>query len=473
MSDVLVREIAWRTPERAFLGFAGEDRLVWFDSQATGDARGRYSALCIDPFGVLEVIDGRVLCCGVEQSNDPFAALQAVIRSWPVLRPDLPVPFGGGAAGFFGYELGRHLERLPAPRTIGPRQPEMWIGFYDVVLAFDHLEQRCWLISSGLPETTPAARRLRAQARLDAIFALIEMPVDPGREGAAQLPRALPAVAWQEDLDPAAYVARVREALGLIEAGDIFQVNLTTRHAAQLPAGLDAQTVHLALRRESPAPFGAFLRATTDFAVSCVSPERFLCVDREGRIETRPIKGTRPRHADPAEDARLRRELFHSEKDRAENLMIVDLMRNDLGRVSAPGSVRVDSLQQVESFASVHHMVSSVTGRLLAGQDAVGLLRASFPGGSVTGAPKIRAMEIIHALEPAPRGVYCGAIAWFGFDGAMDSNIVIRSLVMTGGQVIAQAGGAIVADSDPESEHAEMMTKIAPLRRIFGRNARS
>jgi para-aminobenzoate synthetase component 1 len=465
--DVLVHEIAWRTPEEAFGHFAGEDRLVWFDSQDPQGPRGRYSTLCIDPFGVLEATDGQVLHDGRPVAGNPFAVLQALLRSWPVLRADLPAPFGGGAAGFFGYELARHLERLPVPHALphpaASPQREMWVGFYDVVLAFDHRQRRCWLVSSGLPEPAPAARRARALARLGELVRRIE------RAPAGQRTHpTLPAVAWRRDLDADAYMARAEAALELIRAGDIFQVNLTTRHVAPLPPELDAASIHLALRRRSPAPFGAFLRVGADFAISCASPERFLSLDRHGQVETRPIKGTRPRHADAAEDARLRHELLRSEKDRAENLMIVDLMRNDLGRVAALGSVRVGALQQVESFASVHHMVSSVTARLRDGLDAVDLLRACFPGGSVTGAPKIRAMQVIHALEPARRGPYCGSIAWFGLDGAMDSNIVIRSLVVAGGEMIAQAGGAIVADSDALSEHAEMMTKVAPLLRVFG-----
>ena len=469
MNDVLVRELAWRTPEQSFSLFAKEDRLVWFDSQATGDPRGRYSMLCIDPFGVVEEQGGQVLRDGHVVSGNPFTVLQAILRSWPRVGTELPVPFGGGAAGFFGYGLANYLERLPAPRAPGlddveTPQQDMWIGLYDVVLGFDHGMARCWLMSSGLPEVEPAARLARARARLDAFSRRVD--VTPSSQPATPLP----SVRWRPDLDPEAYAVRVADALALIRAGDIFQVNLTTRHVAQAPPDIDAALIHMALRRESPAPFGAFLRCSRDLAIACVSPERFLCLDRHGRIETRPIKGTRPRHPDPTADARARDELSGSEKDRAENLMIVDLMRNDLGRMAVQGSVHVGQLQQVESFASVHHMVSSVDAQLRPEGDAIGLLRACFPGGSVTGAPKIRAMEIIHLLEPASRGAYCGTIAWIGLDGAMDSNIVIRSLVITGGQVIAQAGGAIVADSDPVEEHAEMLTKLAPLRAIFGKD---
>jgi para-aminobenzoate synthetase component 1 len=256
-----------------------------------------------------------------------------------------------------------------------------------------------------------------------------------------------------------AAVARTRE---LILAGDIFQANIAQRFSAPLPAGWDPLGIYAQLRAANPATFGAFV-AGSDQTILSMSPERFLRL-RGDRVETRPIKGTRPRSADPAEDRRLADELVASEKDRAENVMIVDLLRNDLSRVARPGTVEVPVLCGLETYASVHHLVSSVTAQLRTDADALDLLAACFPGGSVTGAPKIRAMEIIHALEPDRRGVYCGAIAHFGFDGGFDSNIAIRTLVCSGNEASLHAGGGITLLSDPAGEFEETLVKA---RRVF------
>ncbi len=258
------------------------------------------------------------------------------------------------------------------------------------------------------------------------------------------------------------YLGRVERAIAYIHAGDVFQVNLTQRFVAARPPGLVPFDLYRRLRAANPAPFAAFLNCGPGLAVASASPERFLALDRDGAIEARPIKGTRPRAADPHADAAAARDLAASGKDRAENLMITDLLRNDIGRVAEIGTVTVPVLYGVESFATLHHLVSVVRGRLRHGLGAVDLLRAAFPGGSVTGAPKVRAMEIIDELEPAPRGAYCGAIGWIGADGAMDTSIVIRAVTVTADQVVVQAGGGIVAESDPAAEYAEMMAKAAP-----------
>jgi para-aminobenzoate synthetase component 1 len=251
--------------------------------------------------------------------------------------------------------------------------------------------------------------------------------------------------------------------LEYIAAGDIFQANLTHRHQAARPVGLEAWAVYGALRARNPAPFGAWLRCR-DHDLCCSSPERFLRLTRDGAIQTRPIKGTIARDADAVRDAAAAAALAASAKDRAENVMIVDVLRNDLGRVAIVGSVAVPALCVLESYATVHHLVSTVTARLRPGLGPIDLLRAALPGGSITGAPKVRAMQIIAELETARRGPYCGCVAWIGFDGAMDSNIVIRSLVLTPRRVIAQSGGGIVADSQPGAEYEEMMLKSGPMR---------
>lgn len=432
--------------------------LVWLDSNGPVGPRSRYSYLCVDPFEIVQIGPG----------GDPFSSLADALARWldppgPVVSAG-PVPFMGGAVGLLGYGLAHHLERLPRRHVDDPNVPEFWFGLYDLVLAFDRVDSRCWLISTGRPEQGKADRTARAQARADWLETRLGVVPTGGH-------RALPELDWQPDLSAASYAAMVERGLAYIRAGDIFQANLTMRHVAVQPAQLDPGSVHLALRRINPAPFGAYLAWAPGRALCSTSPERFIRLEPDGSLETRPIKGTRPRPSDPArypeQDAQEAGQLMSSVKDRAENLMIVDLMRNDIARVAEFGSVRVPALCELETFATVHHLVSLVIARLRPGADTVALLRATFPGGSVTGAPKIRAMEIIDELEASARGPYCGCIVWIGFDGAMDSSIVIRTLVLTGRQVVAQAGGGIVADSVALQEYDEMLAKVAPLLSVF------
>ncbi|MGI4744618.1 MAG: aminodeoxychorismate synthase component I [Janthinobacterium lividum] len=451
----IVRALAWREPEQAFEHVRDDPHLVWLDSNGPVGPRSRYSYLCVDPFEIVEL----------DPDEDPFTSLANGLARWPDPVGDSgPVPFMGGAVGLLGYGLAHYLERLPRRHVDDPDVPEFWFGLFDLVLAFDRADRRCWLISTGRPEQGGERRAARARTRADWLETRLGT-VLPDRCA------ALPELVWQPDLSAEAYASMVGRGLDYIRAGDIFQANLTMRHVAARPAQLDPASVHLALRRINPAPFGAYLAWAPGRALCSSSPERFIRLEADGWLETRPIKGTRPRPPDPGRyperDAQEAAMLVSSVKDRAENLMIVDLMRNDIARVAECGSVKVPLLCELETFATVHHLVSSVTARLRPDADAVALLRATFPGGSVTGAPKIRAMEIIDELEAAARGIYCGCIAWIGFDGAMDSSIVIRTLVLTGRQVVAQAGGGIVADSVAAQEYDEMLTKVAPLLSVF------
>ncbi|GGF56054.1 para-aminobenzoate synthase [Azorhizobium oxalatiphilum] len=456
---MLVVPLAYGDPIQLFRTFADDPVAALLHSAAPDAARGRYSYIAAEPYEVLRADTTGVTRDGRPVAGGPFAVLAQALADHAGPTPaDAPVPFTGGAVGFLSYELGRHVERLPAPRP-GPPIPDLLMGLYDVVLAFDHVARAAWLLSSGLPERTEAARTRRAKVRADAILArLAAAPPAPALDWSAT-------ARWTADLERAEMEARIARAVDYIHAGDIFQANITQIFRAPCPDGLSDYDLYRRLTALSPAPFSALLTAGPDLAVISASPERFLRLSPEGIIETRPIKGTRPRGADPREDERFAAELRDSAKDRAENLMIVDLMRNDLGRVSRLGSVEVPQLCALETFASVHHLVSEVRAHLRPGLGAVDLLRASFPGGSITGAPKVRAMEIIHELEPAPRGVYCGAIGWIGFDGAMDSSIVIRTLTRTGQTLMAQAGGGIVADSDPAAEYEESLIKMQPLLR--------
>ncbi len=461
MGPVVV-SIPYRNTVAAFAPLAAEDMSVLLES-ALPSPQGRYSYIARDPFRVIRCtaapwqvsIDGRP-CAG-----DPFSVLARELALFSD-RAAGPAPFAGGAIGFLSYELGGVIERLPAPRST-PYPADMVVGLYDVVAAFDHNKREAWIVSTGFP-AEGAARADRAKARAEALAAALgtQNPAAPKR----------PDARWTAESTRAAHESRVAQAQSAIGAGDIYQANITQRFLARLPAGTQPFDLYRLLRATSPAPFAAFLNAG-DMALMSASPERYLSLDAEGRVETRPIKGTRPRGKTPAEDAALAQELLHSAKDRAENLMIVDLLRNDLSRVCAPGSIRVPELCALESFPAVHHLVSSVTGHMRPGLGAVDLLRAAFPGGSITGAPKIHAMEIIHALEPGPRGPYCGAIAWMGFNGAMDSSITIRTLVKAGDTLIAQAGGGIVADSVPAQEYDETLTKVAALLSVLDEGSAS
>jgi para-aminobenzoate synthetase component 1 len=322
-----------------------------------------------------------------------------------------------------------------------------------LVLAFDHQAGRAWAISSGLPETG-AARATRAQTRLAWAIDLLGGPEPP----LAPLPALPPPI---PDIDRQTFEKMVARTVEYIYAGDIYQANISQRFRVALPEGYDCLALYARLRRDNPAPFAAYLRFG-EVGVVSASPERFLQL-QDGKVETRPIKGTRPRGRTPVEDRILAEALAASPKDRAENLMIVDLLRNDLSRVCRPHSVQVPSLFAVESFATVHHLVSTVTGTLAESRNAVDLLRATFPGGSITGAPKIRAMEIIAELERNRRGPYCGSIGYIGFDGAMDTSIVIRTIICAGGIASFQAGGGIVADSEPAAEYQETLDKARAL----------
>lgn len=439
--------------------------LAFLDSSAAGDPRSQWSYLAVDPFRILLAEGDGVHVDGVPVDGSPLDVLERELAACAMDRPEehaVPSPFIGGAIGFLGYELGRHLERLPAPRPTHAPVPDMAMGLYDTVIAFDHLHKRSFILSTGAPEKDPATRARRATERACALQArLAALP--PARPDADWSIRA----AFQPDQSRAEVEAGIARVIEYIRAGDIFQANLTQQMSARMPDGLSDLALYHRLRSLSPAPFSAFLRCGADVSVMSASPERFLRLTREGMVETRPIKGTRPRGQNGEQDEALARELLDSAKDRAENLMIVDLMRNDLSRVSQLGSVRVPVLNGLERFASVHHLVSVVESRLKAGLGPVDLLRATFPGGSITGAPKIRAQEIIHELEPFPRGAYCGSIAWIGLDGAMDSSIIIRTITRSGHTLLTHAGGGIVADSNPAAEFEESMVKLAPMLRAL------
>ena len=381
-----------------------------------------------------------------------------------------PAPFTGGAVGAWTYDFGRRLERLPAIAHDDLGLPDVTLAFYDVVGAIDHATGAGWLVSSGLP-LEGAAGRGRARRRLASFARRLAAAGDADAHAACVTPAARAGGAPRSTFARDSYRAAVERVRDHIRRGDIFQANLAQRWSVPLeprglPPGATARALFAALTRRSPAPFAAFLDAG-DHAVASASPERFLEL-RGARVETRPIKGTRPRGDDPATDAALARELAASAKDRAENVMIVDVLRNDLGRVCATGSVRATALCELEPFPQVFHLTSTVTGELATGLDAFDLLHACFPGGSITGAPKIRAMEIIERLEPVRRHIYTGAIGYVDWRGDADWNIAIRGALVTPGAIHVAAGGGITADSDPDAEYEETLHKAAGLARALG-----
>ena len=454
---------------------------------ASRDVRlGRYSFLTADPVAVVRSRGPRTEwldpATGVRRivASDPISAVRGFLAPFAsVAIPGLP-PFQGGAAGYLSYDWGLELERLPAPLHDDLGLDDVVLGIYDWVIAWDHVAASAWLISTGMPEMHATTRSARAAARAAEVHARLSEPrplapdplaVDPltshATPATSQSSESYPSVGWWDErlalrssFTRDGYLDAVERVREYIFAGDIFQANLSQRF--EVPLVEPAWALYRRLRRSSPAPFAAFL----DFpgaAVLSSSPERFLRVDGTGLVETRPIKGTRPRGVGPEHDAALGQALVESPKDRAENLMIVDLMRNDLSRVCAPGSVRVAELFALEQYATVHHLVSTIVGQLAPGADALDLLKAAFPGGSITGAPKLRAMEIIAEIERRRRGVYCGSVGYWSVTGDLDTSVAIRTAVACGGRVYFSAGGGIVADSDPAEEYQETLDKARGL----------
>ena len=463
MSDMHIEEIPFGEPHLLFRTFAREPFALFLDSATAAvncnpEVDGHWSFIALDPFETLTVTD--------TNDSDPFERLRSTLHSMTLPPPQegLP-PFTGGVAGYFAYDLAHCLEELPparVPFAIDDQQlPLMSLGFYDAVAAFDMKTRRACIISNGLPETSPHARTLRAKARAAQLRErLDEASSIPARTTIAK------EKSLQTNLSRHEYEDVVERIVEYIRAGDIFQANFTQRFETQLDTSDTPYDLYLRLRDLSPAPFSSFFNFGDGVLVSS-SPERFLFC-KNGKVETKPIKGTRPRGKTEADDQRLAAELLSSEKDHAENVMIVDLLRNDLSRTCADHSVTVEKLCALESFANVHHLVSTVHGKLRQGMIHLDLLANAFPGGSITGAPKLRAMEIIAELEPTTRGPYCGAIGYLGFDGTMDTAIAIRTMIVKDGRVTFQAGGGITAESLPAAEYEESMAKARGMMRAIG-----
>ncbi|MGC4975949.1 aminodeoxychorismate synthase component I [Streptomyces sp. DT199] len=455
--------------------FAGSARAFWLDSSLVETGRSRFSFLGDDQGPLAEVVryDVDAGRCEIERAGRPVRRVRASVFDYLKRQLDnrrvdatgLPFDFTGGYVGYFGYEMkadcgSSNRHRSPAPDAA-------WL-FADRVIAVDHEEGFTYAVC--LAEDTPQAAREAvdwlegALADLSCVATAQQPPV-PGSPAPADPGAAEP---WLVR-DRATYLADIEACRRALRSGTSYEVCLT--NAARLPAPPDALEFYRTLRRDNPAPYAAFLRFG-ELEVAGSSPERFLRIGRDGTVEARPVKGTAPRGDGPEEDARLRDALASDAKTRAENLMIVDLLRNDLGQVCRTGTVRVSKLMATETYATVHQLVSTVEGRLRPGTDAVDCVRACFPGGSMTGAPKLRTLEIIDSLETEARGVYSGALGYFGCGGGADLSIVIRTAVFADGAMHLGAGGAIVLDSDPDAEYDEMLLKTAaPMRALHQHTA--
>ena len=463
-------EVADRRPIDVAEAFRDLPGLALLESARPG-RRSRWSFLSADPLAVLT---------DPAPGDDPFADARTLLGRLPagqIAQTDDAPPFLGGLLGYLAYELGDVLERLPAPPEDDRGLPVLRLALHDWTIAWDRRMGRAWLAGRALDgdagRLESRLAEVRRRVRADGVLV--------GR-GSGDAPTEL---AFTSSLDRAAYEAGVAAVRDRIARGDLYQANLTRRLAT--PFDGDPWPLYRHLRTGDPALFAAWLdlgagapahsspRGSSPArprAILSASPEPFLTVSANGRVSTDPIKGTRPRGRTPAEDRALARELLASAKDRAENVMIVDVLRNDLGRVCVPGTVRVRRLCRLERTAAVQHLVSTVTGRLAPGRDAFDLVRAAFPGGSITGAPKIRAMEILRSLESTRRGPYTGALGWIGPDGAMATSILIRTFVADGARLSLHVGGGITWGSDPAAEWEETVAKArGPLSAVGGREA--
>lgn len=454
--------IPYRDPLDYAVVFSKLDYFVFLDSMQFNSNFGRYSYIAIDPFATLIYRDNNIYFNGkvMTVTKNIFTLLYNQLQSFSFSSNlNLP-PFQGGVAGFFSYDLIRDLENLPNYSQDDMRYPRMAVGFYDLIIAFDHVKQQAWIVSSGLPETNKERRLRRSKLRLTWCLQKIKNIKIPSLIAKPLIKENDISNCFTEKT----YIEAIEKCRRYILDGDIFEVNLSQRFQGSFPKNSEF-ILYQRIRALNPAPFGAYVRFN-DTTIISSSPERFLKLHNR-KIETRPIKGTIRRSKDTKEDSALAQTLSTSSKDRAENTMIVDLMRNDLSKVCFIDSIKVPAYCEVESYETVHHLVSTIEGKLKDNFHAVDLLCAAFPGGSVTGAPKIRAMEVIEKLEPTRRGPYCGSVGYIGFDGGMDTSILIRTYIIKNYTVTFQSGGAIVLDSDPLAEYEETLIKASALKQAL------
>lgn len=443
----------YHDPTRAFAAIAHEPWAILLDSGYPFIGTGRYDVFAARPTITLTTRGGETRIQSPEGERiseaDPFALVREALADRMTNHSGLP--FCGGALGYFAYDLGRRIEQLPTLAERDIDLPDMAIGIYDWAVVVDHHQRRSWLVA--------ACRNTNTEQHWDKLRQLFSQP----QETTTLAPFVVNS-GVRANMDQQQYASAFDRIKHYIREGDCYQVNLAQRFSVHVSG--DPWLAYLRLREVNPAPYAAFMRLP-DGAVLSSSPERFLKLE-DDRVETKPIKGTKARGVIGYEDLAVAESLINSDKDRAENVMIVDLLRNDIGKNCVIGSVSVPKLFALESFATVHHLVSTVTGKLRPDRHAMDLLRGCFPGGSITGAPKLRAMEIIEELEPHRRSVYCGSIGYVGFDGNMDTNIAIRTLAYHDRRMHCWAGGGIVFDSTVANEYQESFDKAAAMLKVFG-----
>lgn len=451
----LVEEVIYQDPITYFNKVADQEWAFFLDSanftQITNKTN-RYSYIALDPFYTIILNDE-----SHNTAEETLTKIDYLIKKYTIAYQENFPPFQGGAMGYFGYDFCRYLEKIDPFKDKELPFHDIALGFYDTVISFDHVLKKAWIISTGFPEEGEEKRIVRARKRIQTIkekilrdLAISDKKQEKWHKGNIE-----------SNFDRETYIAAVKKAKQYIYEGDIFEVNLSQRFSATLPEKMNAYDLYHRIRKINPAPFSAFLNLG-NITIASSSPERFLSLHK-GIVESRPIKGTIRRSSNVEQDYIFAKTLKNSEKNNAENIMIVDLMRNDLSKVCNIESIRVPQLCGIESFTTVHHLVSVVQGELDPKYTAIDLLRATFPGGSITGAPKIRAMEIIAELEPHCRGPYCGTIGYIGFNGSLDTSIIIRSYSIYKNTITFHAGGAIVLDSDPEEEYEETLIKANAL----------
>lgn len=481
--SVFSMRLDWNlTTETVFSFFSDCPWAILLDSANANHIDAKYDVICAAPITTLTSSDTSSkitrssnrealfpLQSGTENGqfiieeylDDPFELLNKTLSELFPISKLSSLPFSGGAMGSFSYDIARNIEKLPSKAANDISLPKMNIGFYDWALVYDY-QQKCWSLVHY--QSQQALTKVKEQ--LDSLIAQQGKDTSkkhaPNKANLAGEPFKLTS-AWKNQIDASFYHQKFAQVQEYLQSGDCYQINLTQRFSSYYEG--DEWQAYQTLRQSNAAPFSAFMRLPKH-AVLSISPERFISLTG-AQVQTKPIKGTMPRDIDPAVDNQLALELASSEKDRAENLMIVDLLRNDIGKVATAGSVAVPKLFDIESFPAVHHLVSTVTATLKPSLNASDLLRSCFPGGSITGAPKIRAMEIIEELEPSRRSLYCGSIGYISQDGNMDTSITIRTLVAQNDKdnniIYCWAGGGIVADSKVEAEYQETFDKVSKI----------
>lgn len=438
-------------PEQLFLAIGDLPGAIWLDSGKPGSDYGRFDIISALPTATLSVQGGDTVITqngrAEHSSDDPFVLARNLLASMPAV-PNVAqtFPFTGGLAGYFGYDLGKPLENIPWLKPSLTKLPHMRLGLYHWSLIIDHRKQQANIIFlDSCPKDSCQQIRERLQQASTGDHNWPEFSLN------GVFAPSMTAQEYQQAID------RIQD---YIHAGDCYQVNFAQHFSA--PFCGDPLGAYLILRQALPSPFSTYLKWDNQ-AILSLSPERFLKVTRHGNVETKPIKGTMRRGNDVASDQKNAKQLLNSQKDQAENLMIVDLMRNDLGKTCQPGTISVPELFSLESFSNVHHLVSTVTGKLKPHMHSIDLLKGCFPGGSITGAPKRRAMEIIEELETCQRSAYCGSIGYISRCGRMDTNIAIRTLIADSGHLHCWGGGGIVADSNAEAEYQESLDKVQVL----------